>query len=166
LVAIAISRFDPETGDPEWTEPISEGFGVPLLAWASPGSGFITMAGVEPSDASLTGVEMLTGDGLTAGLDELLAMGTPIGWLDEETAVFRTSATSVSTVNAITGEVNEIDLDPSLEGVPLYAVADGRSVLAVSDRSLLIDDLTTGAEVRVLAENCSIGRIGDTGWRP
>jgi hypothetical protein len=166
LVAVAISRFDPETGDTEWTEPISEGFGVPLTAWGSPESRFITVAGVETGAASLTGVEMLTEDGLTAGLEELLALGAPIGWLDEETALFRTSTTSVSTVNASTGEVNEIDLDPSLEGVPLYAVADGRSVLAVSDRSLLIDDLTTGAEVRVLAENCAMGRIGETGWRP
>ena len=166
LVAIAISRFDPETGDTEWIESISEGFGVPVTAWASPGSGYITVAGVETADAALTGVEMLTSEGVTVGLDDLLGMGTPIGWLDEATAVFRTSATGVSTVNAVTGDVTEITLDSTLEGVPLYAVADGHSVLAVSDRSLLIDDLTTDSELRVLAENCSIGRVGDTGWRP
>jgi len=166
LVAVATSRFDPETGVTEWIEPISEGFGIPLTGWGSPESGYITLAGVAPDDASLTGVEMLTSDGVTAGLDELLGNGTPIGWLDERTAVFRTSATSVSTVDAITGEVTEITLDPALEGVALYAVADGHSVLAVSDRSLLIDDLTTDSEVRVLAENCSLGRVGETGWRP
>jgi len=166
LVAVAISRFDPETGVTEWVEPISDGFGVPVTGWGSPGSAFITVAGVEPDDASLTGVEMLTSEGLTAGLDDLLEAGTPIGWLDEETAVFRTSATSVSTVNAVTGEVTEINIDSTLEAVPLYAVADGHSVLAVSDRSLLLDDLTTDSEVRLLAENCSIGRVGDPGWRP
>ncbi|MEX2251069.1 MAG: PDZ domain-containing protein [Acidimicrobiia bacterium] len=166
LVSLAISRFDPETGDTEWIEPISEGFGIPVTGWGSPESGYITLAGVDPEDASLTGVEMLTADGETAGLDDLLAVGTPIGWLDEATAVFRTSATSVSTVNAVTGKVTEVVVDSTLEGLPLYAVADGHSVLAVSGRSLLIDDLTTDSDVRVLAEDCSIGRVGDTGWRP
>ena len=142
LVAVAVSRFDPETGDTEWIEPISDGFGVPVTGWASPDAGFITVAGADPEDASLTGVEMLTSEGVTAGLDDLLKVGTPIGWLDEETAVFRTSATTVSTVNAVTGDIEEITIDSTLEGVALYAVADGHSVLAVNDRSLLLDDLT------------------------
>jgi len=166
LVAVAISRFDPATGDSLWIEPISDGFGVPVTAWASPDSGFITVAGVEPNDASLTGVELFTSDGVTAGLEDLFELGNPIGWLDEETAVFRTSATSVSTVNAVNGDIDEITLDPGLDGVPLYAVADGHSVLAVNDRSLLLDDLTTDSEVRLLAENCAIGRVGDPGWIP
>ncbi len=166
LVAVATSRVDPGTGVTEWIEPISDGFGVPVTAWASPDGKFITIGGIEADTAALTGVDMLTSDGVTAGLDDLLALGTPIGWLDEKTAVFRTSATTVSKVNAVTGNVTEVTLDDALEGVPLYAVADGHSVLAVSDRSLLLDDLTTDSELRVLAENCSIGRVGDTGWRP
>ena len=166
LVAVATARFDPETGDTEWIEPISEGFGVPVTAWASPGGDFITIGGVEPDTATLSGVDMLTSEGVTAGLDELLGLGSPIGWLDDETAAFRTSVTTISEVNAVTGKVTEVTLDDALEGVPLYAVADGHSVLAVSDRSLLLDDLTTDNELRVLAENCSLGRIGDTGWRP
>ncbi len=166
LVAVATSRFDPETGDTEWIEPISEGFGVPVTAWASPDGSYITIGGIELDTATLTGVDLLTSDGVTAGLDELLPLGSPIGWLDEETAVFRTSATTVSEVNAVTGEITEVTLDSALEGVPLYAVADGHSVLAVSDRSLLMDDLNTDGELRLLAENCSIGRVGDAGWRP
>jgi hypothetical protein len=166
LVSVATSRFDPETGDTEWIEPISEGFGVPVTAWASPDGNYITIGGIEANTTALTGVEMLTSDGVTAGLDELLSLGTPIGWLDEETAVFRTSATTVSKVNAVTGEITEVTLDSALEGVPVYAVADGHSVLAVSDRSLLMDDLGTDGELRLLAENCSIGRVGDAGWRP
>jgi hypothetical protein len=166
LVAVATSRFDPETGDTEWIESISEGFGVPFTAWTSPDGEFFTIAGVGTDGAALTGVDLLTADGVTAGLDDLLGLGAPIGWLDEETAVFRTSATTISEVNAVSGEVTEVTLDGELESVPLYAVADGHSVLAVSDRSLLLDDLTTDGEMRVLAENCSIGRIGDTGWRP
>ena len=166
LVLVALSRFDPESGVTEWIEPMSEGFGVPVTAWGSPASEYIVVAGVEATDASLTGAELVTSDGVTAGLDDLLDLGTPIGWLDDETAVFRTSPTSVSTVNAVTGDIDEITLDPTLDGIPLYAVADGHSVLAVNDRSLLLDDLTTDSEVRVLAENCSIGRVGDPGWRP
>lgn len=166
LVAVATSRFDPETGDTEWIEPISEGFGVPVMAWASPDGNYITIGGIEADTATLTGVDMLTSEGVTAGVDELLPLGTPIGWLDEKTAVFRTSATTVSKVNAVTGEITEVTLDPALEGVPLYAVADGHSVLAVSERSLLLDDLTTDDELRLLAENCSIGRVGDAGWQP
>jgi hypothetical protein len=166
LVAVGTSRFDPETGVTEWIEPISEGFGVPVTAWASPDGNYITVGGIETDAATLTGVDMLTSEGVTAGLDELLSLGTPIGWLDDETAVFRTSATTVSKVNAISGAITEVTLDPALEGVPLYAVADGHSVLGVNERSLLLDDLTTDGEVRLLAENCSIGRVGDAGWRP
>jgi PDZ domain len=166
LVAVATSRFDPETGDTEWIEPISEGFGVPVTAWASPHGSYITIGGIDLDTATLTGVDLLTSDGVTAGLDELLPLGSPIGWLDEATAVFRTSATTVSEVNAVTGEITEVTLDSALEGVPLYAIADGHSVLAVSDRSLLMDDLNTDGELRLLAENCSIGRVGDAGWRP
>ena len=166
LVAVATARFDPETGDTEWIEPISEGFGVPVIAYASPDGSYITLSGVEPDTAALTGVDMFTSDGNTAGVDELLGLGTPIGWLDDETAVFRTTATTISEVNAVTGKVTEVTLDDALEGVPLYAVADGHSVLAVSDRSLLLDNLTTDDEMRLLAENCSVGRVGDPGWRP
>jgi hypothetical protein len=31
---------------------------------------------------------------------------------------------------------------------------------------LVIDDLTAESEVRVLAENCTINRVGETGWAP
>jgi hypothetical protein len=36
--------------------------------------------------------------------------------------------------------------------------------MAIDGRSLVITDLTTGSEVRTLAENCTIARIGEPGW--
>ena len=166
LVSVGLARFDPLSGETEWVVGITEGFGVPISAWGSPDSGLIAVAGVEADTSEVTGVEVLEASGEVAGVGELISLGTPVGWLDAETALFRTSGTTVSTLNARTGETGELELDISVEGSPIYAVADGRSVLAVSGRSLVIDDLRTASEVRVLAENCTLNRVGEAGWAP
>ena len=166
LVSVALARLDPATGETEWVVGITEGFGVPLTAWGSPGSELIAIAGVEADNSQVTGVEILDVNGEVAGFGDLLPLGTPVGWLDAETALFRTSATTVSALNALTSEIVEFDLDASLEASPVFAVADGHSVLAVTGRSLVLDDLEAANEVRVLAENCTVNRVGETGWAP
>jgi PDZ domain len=166
LVEVGLARFDPQSGETEWVVGIVEGFGVPISAWGSPGSGLIQVAGVEADTSEVTGVEILDADGQVVGIGDLASLGTPVGWLDLETALFRTSGSTVSTLNAATGATDEMNLDPSVEASPIYAVADGHSVLAVSGRSLVIDDLGAQSEVRVLAENCTVNRVGESGWAP
>ncbi len=166
LVSVGLARFDPLSGETEWVVGITEGFGVPISAWGSPVSGMIAVAGVEADTSEVTGIEILDASGMIAGFGDLTALGTPVGWLDAETALFRTSGSTVSTLNAVTGEIDELGLDVSVEAAPVYAVADGRSILAVSGRSILLDDLTVETEVRVLAENCTLNRVGETGWAP
>jgi hypothetical protein len=166
LVEVGLARLDPLSGETEWVVGIVEGFGVPISAWGSPGSGLIQVAGVETDTSEVTGVEILDADGQVVGIGDLVSLGTPVGWLDLETALFRTDGSTVSTLNATTGATDELELDPSVEASPIYAVADGHSVLAVSGRSLVMDDLSAQSEVRVLAENCTVNRIGEAGWAP
>ena len=96
LVSVGIARFDPFDGSTAWVVGIGEGFGIPVSAWGSPDSAMITVAGVEAGSSEVTGVTILEANGNAAGFDDLLALGTPIGWLDAETSVFRTTANSVS----------------------------------------------------------------------
>jgi hypothetical protein len=37
-------------------------------------------------------------------------------------------------------------------------------VLAVDGQALLLEDLTVTGDLRVLAENCTFGRVGEPGW--
>jgi hypothetical protein len=44
------------------------------------------------------------------------------------------------------------------------SVGDGRHILAVGERDLLLQDLTDPNFSAPLASNCTIGRAGDPGW--
>jgi hypothetical protein len=166
LVSVGLARLDPHSGETEWVVGIVEGFGVPISAWGSPDTGLIAVAGVEADTSEITGIQLLDSEGQITGIGDLVSLGTPVGWLDGKTALFRTSGNTVSALDVDTGAVEEFQLDPSVEPAPVFAVADGRSVIAVRGRSLVIDDLTAESEVRVLAENCTINRVGETGWAP
>jgi hypothetical protein len=166
VVSVGLARLDPHSGETEWVVGIVEGFGVPISAWGSPDTGLIAVAGVEADTSEITGIQLLDSEGQITGIGNLVSLGTPVGWLDGNTALFRTSGNTVSALDVETGAIEEFQLDPSVEPAPVFAVADGRSVIAVSGRSLVIDDLTVESEVRVLAENCTINRVGETGWAP
>jgi hypothetical protein len=37
-------------------------------------------------------------------------------------------------------------------------------VLAIDDQTLVLDDVTRTGDFQVLAENCSVTRVGEPGW--
>jgi hypothetical protein len=110
------------------------------------------------------GIDVWSGDGLARGMEGLVPLGTPVGWMDEETVLFRTEVETGTLLAVPGGEIEEITLESSIGGLPLFPVGDGASVLAIDDRTLVLEDLTLAGDFQVLAENCSVNRVGEPGW--
>jgi hypothetical protein len=94
-------------------------------------------------------------------LDEL---GTPVGWFDGTSMAFRPDSEEISIYDFADGSTRTFTVPSGLLDSVIAAVGDGRQIMAIDGRSLVITDLTTGSEVRTLAENCTIARIGEPGW--
>jgi hypothetical protein len=97
-------------------------------------------------------------------MEDLIALGTPVGWMDNETLLFRTDVEVASVLTVPGGATEEITLEPAIGGLPLFPVGDGRGVLALDSQSLVLDDVTLVGDLQVLAENCDFSRVGEPGW--
>ena len=163
-VAVGISRFDPATSTTRWAEPVLDGFGIPISALGSPDGELIVVVGVSEGGAEITGVDVWTADGTPVEQGGLDTLGTPVGWMDAGRILFRSGVDLATLYTVADGGSEELTLETAVGGLPLFPVGDGSSVLALDERSLMLEDLTLSGEVRLLAEDCSIGRVGDPGW--
>lgn len=163
-VAVGVSRFNPVSGRTAWVEPVIDGFGIPISALGSPDAEQIVVVGVDEGGTEIMGIDVWSGDGVAQGMEGLVDLGTPVGWTDDETVLFRTEAETGSLLTVPGGEIEEITLEAAIGGLPLFPVGDGRTVLAIDGRTLVLDDLTLAGDFQVLAENCSVSRIGEPGW--
>lgn len=163
-VAVGISRFDPATSTTRWAEPVLDGFGIPISALGSPDGELIVVVGVSEGGAEITGVDVWTADGTPVEQEGLDTLGTPVGWMDAGRILFRSGVDLATLYTVADGGSEELTLETAVGGLPLFPVGDGSSVLALDERSLMLEDLTLSGEVRLLAEDCSIGRVGDPGW--
>ena len=163
-VGVGVSRFDPVGRASLWAEPVVDGFGIPISAMGSPDGGLIVVVGVSEGGAEITGVALWDGGGSVVDTRDLAALGTPVGWMDEKTLLFRTEVELATLLTVADGDSEAIELEASVGGLPLFPVGDRHSVLAIDGQTLLLEDLTVSGELRVLAENCAIGRVGEPGW--
>ena len=163
-VAVGISRFDPGSGATSWVEPVADGFGIPVFAMGSPDTASMVVVGVAAGGSDITGVEVWDAGGSASDLSDLVALGTPVGWMDEERVLFRTDVELATVLEVASGSTEQIVLESAVGGIPLFPVGDSRSVLAVDGQALLLEDLTVTGDLRVLAENCTFGRVGEPGW--
>jgi hypothetical protein len=163
-VAVGVSRFDPVSARTLWAEAVVDGFGIPISALGSPDGDQIVLVGVDEGGSEVMGIDVWSGDGVARGMEGLLPLGTPVGWMDDETVLFRTEVETGSLLTVPGGDIEEITLEGALEGLPLFPVGDGRSVLAIDDQTLVLDDITLSGDFQVLAENCSVARVGEPGW--
>lgn len=163
-VAVGVSRFDPTTNETIWAQPVVDGFGIPISALGSPDGDEIVVVGVNEGGSEITGVDVWDGDGIPRGMEDLVSLGTPVGWMDEDSVLFRTQVEVTSVLDVASGASEEITLESVIGGLPLFPVGDSRSVLAIDGQSLVREDLTLAGDLQVLAENCSIGRVGEPGW--
>jgi hypothetical protein len=162
-VAVGVSRFDPNAAETLWAEPVLDGFGIPISALGSPDGSEVVVVGVNEGGSEITGVDVWTGDGLPRD-EDLVSLGTPVGWMDPESVLFRTADDLATRLTMPGGGSEEITLEPSIGGLPLFPVGDGQSVLAIDSQSLVRDDLTLSGDLQVLAENCGFGKVGEPGW--
>ncbi len=163
-VAVGVARFDPFTTETRWAQPVVEGFGIPITAFGSPGGEAIVVVGVNEGGSEITGIDIWDGDGSPRGLEDLISLGTPVGWMDEESVLFRTETDVATDLTVASGDTEEITLETAISGLPLFPVGDSQSVLSIDSQSLVLEDLTRTGDLQVLAENCSIGRVGEPGW--
>ena len=163
-VAVGVSRFDPFGSETIWAQPVVDGFGIPISAWGSPDGDAIAVVGVNEGGSEITGIDIWDGDGIPAGMDDLVSLGTPVGWMDAESLLFRTEVEVASLLTFPGGNIEEIALEPAIGGLPLFPVGDGSGVLALDEQSLVLDDVTVSGDLKVLAENCSFERVGEPGW--
>ncbi|HSK06304.1 MAG TPA: PDZ domain-containing protein [Acidimicrobiia bacterium] len=163
-VAVGISRFDPRAGATSWVEPVVDGFGIPVFALGSPDTTSMVVVGVAEGGSDITGVEIRDEDGSVSGSRQLVDLGTPVGWMDEDRVLFRTDVELATVLDVAGGSTEQIVLESAVGGIPLFPVGDSRNVLAVDGQTLLLEDLTVTGDLRVVAENCIIGRVGEPGW--
>jgi hypothetical protein len=163
-VAVGVSRFNPSSERTVWVEPVVDGFGIPISALGSPDGDQIVLVGVDEGGTEILGIDVWSGDGVARAMEGLVDLGTPVGWTDEETVLFRTEDETGSLLTVPGGDIEEITLESAIGGLPLFPVGDGKTVLAIDDRTLVLDDLTLAGDFQVLAENCSVVRVGEPGW--
>lgn len=163
-VALSVARLDPMTGSTVWVMPVLAGFGIPVAALSAPDGGHTLLVGVNEDGSELMEVQVWEGDGTDVGIEGLIDLGTPIGWLDPATVMFRSDAGVANLVAISSGASEQTAIDPQLTELPLFAVGDGHSLLAIDGQTLVLDDLDTDAEVRTLAADCRFVRIGEPGW--
>jgi hypothetical protein len=165
-VAVGVSRFNPFTSQTVWTQPVVDGFGIPISALGSPDGEAIVVVGVNEEGSEITGIDVWDGDGNARGMEDLVALGTPVGWMDDESLLFRTDVEVASLLTVPGGAREEITLETAVAGLPLYPVGNGRGVLALDNQSLVLDDVILVGDLQVLAENCDFSRVGEPGWSP
>lgn len=163
FVNIAIAGFDPTVGETLWVSPVLSGFGIPVVAHGSPDASAFVVVGADQETGEELGVELWDQNGTRRGVGELVDLGSPIGWFDNATIGFRDEEI-VSVLDPATGSATTFTLPSSLVQTRLSTVGDGRHVIAVDERNLVLDDLTAEGEVRLLAQDCVLGPIGPPGW--
>jgi hypothetical protein len=165
FVNIAIALFSPDTGTTRWVSPNLPDFGIPVAAFGALDESAFVAVGADQETGAIMGVEFFDANGVVRDRGDLTELGTPIGWFDGTSMAFLPSEELVSVFSFVDGSIENYTLASGLIGALLASVGDGRHVLAVDGRDLLVNDITvSGSEVRTLADNCTITRIGETGW--
>jgi hypothetical protein len=164
FVNVAVALFDPKEGATRWVTPVLQDFGLPVVAIGSPDQSAFVLVGADQETGTVTGVEFYDSQGTIRATGDLVGLGTPVGWFDGTSMAFRSSEELISVYSFVDGSTQNYTLPGTLIDALIAAVGDGRQVLAVDGRDLLINDLTTEGEVKTIAQNCSVGRIGEPGW--
>jgi hypothetical protein len=164
FVNVGLALFDPNRGETLWVTPVLNEFGIPVTAFGSPDQSGFVMVGADGETGAIMGVEFYDSQGTRRDVGQLDELGTPVGWFDGTSMAFRPDSEEISIYDFADGSTRTFTVPSGLLDSVIAAVGDGRQIMAIDGRSLVITDLTTGSEVRTLAENCTIARIGEPGW--
>ncbi|MCI0545473.1 MAG: hypothetical protein L0Z49_13700, partial [Actinobacteria bacterium] len=164
FVNVGLALFDPTLAETIWVTPVLNEFGIPVTAFGAPDRSGFVLVGADSETGAVRGVEFYDSLGTLRDVGALSDLGTPVGWFDGTSMAFRPNSEQISIYDFADGSIRNFTVPGGLLDSLIAAVGDGRQIMAIDGRNLLITDLTTGSEVRTLAENCTIARIGEPGW--
>jgi hypothetical protein len=164
FVNVALALFDPITGETLWVTPMLNEFGVPVTAFGAPDRSGFVLVGADAETGTVIGVEFYDSQGTRRDVGALSEQGTPVGWFDGTSMAFRPNPEQISIYDFADGSIRNFTVPSGLLDSQITAVGDGRQILAIDGRDLLVTDVTGDSEVRTLAENCTVARIGEPGW--
>jgi hypothetical protein len=164
FVNVGVALFNPVEGSTLWVTPTLTEFGIPVTAFGAPDQSGFVVVGADAETGAITGVQFYDATGSRRDSGQLNDLGTPIGWFDGTSMGFRPNSEQIAVYDFADGSIRNYTLPAGLLDTLIASVGDGKQVLAIAGRNLLVTDLTAGTEVRTLAENCTISRIGEPGW--
>jgi hypothetical protein len=164
FVNLAIASFDPRTNQTLWVSPVGASFGIPVAAYGSQdGSAFVAV-GADAESGDQAGVTLYDSAGTPQNQGPLNEHGDPMGWFDATAMAFRTDEETITVYDFTDGSTTPYQLPETVAGAVTATVGDGRHIIAVRERDMLLQDLIDPNFSAPLATNCVIGRAGDPGW--
>ena len=170
LFELAIMLIDLEARNARWIWVIDDfDLGLPVVTFPSPDGTRILVAGQGQEDEIIRylviGVDSIVQQrpaDLTSA-EDLIA----VGWLDNRQVLMRTRDGALQLLEPATGLVTPMEMPATVGSVSrVWAVGDGELLLADTGSALVRFRSSGDSEVRILADNCEVGLIGDIGWRP
>lgn len=167
LVEAGVALADLETKQIVWLWSVDDaGLGLPVASLPSPSADKLLVVGSDQETSSFhylvmngRGQVTVASEGLTEA-DGAVALG----WFDDSQVLMVRDGTT-SLLDTRSGAFVAAPLPDSLAGVTrVWAVGNGRDIIADVGTDLVRADLKETAEVRTLAERCGVGQIGDPGW--
>jgi hypothetical protein len=175
LLEVGVLLIDAAAHNARWIWAVTDlALGVPVVSFPSPDGSRLLIAGQNPDDDVIRYVILGAEGSIQVRTGELEAASglIAVGWFDDERIVMRGSDGSVSMLDLptgldpATGLVSPLTLPTTVGSLArVWAVGDGAQLLADTSTSLIRFTLDSESEVRVLADQCEVGLIGDIGWR-
>lgn len=169
LFELAIMLIDLEDRNARWIWVINDlDLGVPVVTFPSPDGTRVLVAGQGQEDqiirylvlGSDSTVQARPGD-LTAAEDRIA-----VGWFDNRQVLLRARDGALSLLEPTTGLATPLELPGTVGALGrVWAVGDGSTLLGDTGSALVRFRGEGESEVRVLADNCEIGLMGDIGWK-
>ncbi|MGH3651011.1 MAG: PDZ domain-containing protein, partial [Acidimicrobiia bacterium] len=155
FINVAIAGFDPTSAETIWVTPISLAFGIPVSAFGSPDDSVFVAIGADPESGERMGIALYDANGTPLSSDDLTGFGEVIGWFDAQSIAFRSADEQITVYDFTDQSTASYTLPQNLFGAVTAAVGDGRHILAVGGRDLLLQDLTDPNFSAPLASNCT-----------
>jgi hypothetical protein len=109
-------------------------------------------------------VNLFDAAGVPQNVAPLNDYGDPMGWFGPTAMAFRTDEETVTVYDFGAATATPHPLAETVVGSVTATVGDGRHIIAVRERDMLLQDLIDPDFSAPLATNCAIGRAGDPGW--
>lgn len=170
LFEIGVMLIDVRTRLADWIWIIDDfDLGIPIIAFPSPDETRVIIAGQNTEDQIIRYVVLSSAGAVQETAGDLAAANdlVAVGWFGDRHVLLRSEDGTLSLFDPAVALVEAIELSAAIGPLPrAWAVGDGTHILADTGSSLVRLSLDPETEVRVLADRCVIGQLGEVGWTP